>query len=363
MIHVVIGTRAQLLKMAPIMVELTRQRISYRWIYTAQHRDTMAEIIDEFELPSPDYVVVNWQTEAKTMAKIFGWFGKMMFGVLFNRKKILGGFRGPKHLILTHGDTVSTTWGALLGKLSFTKVMHIESGLRSFNLFEPFPEELNRIITFIFSDYYACPGEWAIKNLKVFRGEKFNTFMNTQIDTLEWGLKHANKSKLTLPRNKYVVVSIHRYENIFNEKRFTKIIELLEEISKSFKLLIVLHPNTKIRLETYGFILRLKKNRNIELVERMVHLDFIKLIKSSEFVITDGGGNQEELFHMGKPTLLFRESTERTEGLGKTALLSGLDEDKVIGFVKEYKKYKQAPTFPKRSPSKIIVDKIVKLGF
>lgn len=220
MIHIVIGTRAQLLKMAPIMLELSKRNIPYRWIYTAQHKDTMSEMIETFGLPEPDFTVINWNTEAKTMGKIYKWFAMMMWYVVFARRKILDGYTGRDHILLTHGDTVSTTWGALLGWLSQVNVMHIESGLRSFNIFEPFPEELNRILTFIFSNYYACPGDWAVENLSKFKGEKFNTFMNTQIDTVHFGIDNVSKSQVKTPKDKYVIVSIHRYENIFNKDRF-----------------------------------------------------------------------------------------------------------------------------------------------
>jgi UDP-N-acetylglucosamine 2-epimerase (non-hydrolysing) len=348
--------------MAPIMLECNKQNLEWRWIYTAQHKDTIEQTLDTFNLPGPDYTVMEWSSEAKTMCKVFYWFFRMSIS-LISSKKILDGYTGKKSIVLTHGDTLTTWWGALLGKFHGCKVMHVESGLRSFNLFKPFPEEINRLITFRLSNYYACPGDWAIENLKKYKGIKINTYENTQIDTIKFGLKNAENSNFNVPKAKYVVVSLHRYENIFKKDRFESIIVELEFIAKKFKLLIVQHPATFIQLDKYNFRARLEKNKNIELLPRLEYLPFVKAIKHSEFVITDGGGNQEELYHMGKPTLLFRDETERQEGIGTTAVISRLDHTIITAFIKNYKKHKHTPSRMKVSPSKIIVDYIDSKGF
>ena len=209
MIHFVVGTRAQLFKMAPIMLECDKRKLAWRWIYTAQHKDTISSSLSVFGLPDPNYTVVTWDTEAKSLGKFFGWFGKMLVS-LFHSKKILNGYTGKKHIVLTHGDTTTTWFGALYGKLTRTKVMHVESGLRSFNIFKPFPEEINRLITFRLSDYYACPGDWAVKNLKKYKGKKIDTEHNTQLDTIRFGLSNYQKADISVPKGKYVLVTLHR---------------------------------------------------------------------------------------------------------------------------------------------------------
>jgi len=362
MIHFVVGTRAQLFKMAPIMLECERQKQKWRWIYTAQHRDTIEATLKTFGLPGPDYTVVNWDTEAKTKASMGKWFFKMWLS-LFKSRRILAHRTGKKNIVLTHGDTFTTWFAALYAKLTRTKVMHVESGLRSFNLWKPFPEEINRLVTFRLADYYACPGQWAVDNLKKYKGVKLNTGMNTQIDTIRFGLDHADAVDFKPPRQKYVVVSVHRYENIFKAKRFEQIIVELEKLAGQFKVLIVQHPATEIQLDKLNYRKRLEKNKNIELLPRLEYLPFVKAAKHSEFVITDGGGNQEELYHMGKPTLLFRNETERREGLGTTAVISGLDPGIIADFTKNYKKYRHPPVSDKNSPSKTITAFLKKKGF
>lgn len=364
MIHFVIGTRAQLFKMAPIMLRCQQLGLNWRWVYTAQHRDTINETLKTFGLPEPAYTVVHWDTEAKTMGKMGQWLLKMLIA-LPRSKKILDGYTGKKHIVLTHGDTLTTWLAALMGRLTRTKVMHVESGLRSFNLRKPFPEEINRLITFRLANYYACPGDWALNNLKKYKGEKINTFQNTQIDTIQFGLKHADSAKFEPPKGQYVVASLHRYENIFNEQRFQTIIDRLELIAKSFPIYMVQHPATKEQIQKLpGIKARISNNPRIHLLPRLEYLPFIKLVKHCEFVVTDGGGNQEELYHMGKPTLLFRDETERQEGLGSTAIISKLDPKVIKNFVSDYKKYIREPDFSdQKSPSEIIAKWLESKGF
>ncbi|MGE5327859.1 MAG: UDP-N-acetyl glucosamine 2-epimerase [Thiobacillus sp.] len=356
MIHFVIGTRAQLFKMAPLMRECDKRGYKWRWVYTAQHKDTIENTLKIFELKNPDYVLFDWSTEAKTISNMWYWLLNVV-PQLLKGKKILDGYTGKKHVVLTHGDTFTTWWGALLGRLNRCNVMHVESGLRSFNIFKPFPEEINRLITFRLSNIYACPGKWAIDNLNKYKGKKINTIQNTQIDVLRFGLEKCEKTDIEIPKNKYVVASIHRYENIFKEERFAEIIDRIEGIADKFKIYWVQHPATKEQLNKLPKIAnRLKTNKNIILLPRLEYLQFIKLVKHSEFVITDGGGNQEELFHLGKPTLLFRNETERQEGLGVTAVISKLEPAVINDFVKNYKKYSIKPFSKKAEPTKVISD-------
>jgi UDP-N-acetylglucosamine 2-epimerase (non-hydrolysing) len=361
MIHFVIGTRAQLFKMAPIMLECEKRGLQWRWVYAAMHKETIKETLETFGLPDPHYTVVKWDDEARTISKAVYWFSRMLAS-LFRSKKILAGYTGKEHIVLVHGDTPVTPVSALYGKLTRTPVMHVESGLRSFNIFHPFPEEINRLITFRLANYFACPGEWATNNLRKIKGVKINTHENTQIDVLRFGLKNLDRSKVMLSKEKFVVLSTHRYENVFNKERFEKIIGFAEEVAKTYEIIMPGHPVTTGQLKKTGLIKRLEANKNIHLLPRLEYLDFLKYISQAEFVMTDGGGNQEELYHLGKPTLILRDATERQEGMGRNAVLSRLDAHVVNDFIKNYTKYRRSPTDSKMSPSSIIVDEIEKFG-
>lgn len=331
-IYVVIGTRAQLIKMAPIMALMQNEGLDYEFIYTAQHRETIDGILEDFCVKQPDRIIYD-KAEANTILKFAGWGGEMLFKIL-SAKKIFP----QKGIVLTHGDTATCTWAAVTGKLAGCKIAHVESGLRSFNIFKPFPEEIMRLITFSFSDVYFCPNEWALNNLKKYRGDKVNLGMNPLYDAVVAALK--SKVEVNAPKEKYVVVSIHRYENIFNSRLEKVIIPILEEIAeKGFKLVFVLHPSTREVLKKDGGALynRLDKNKNILLNQRYPFFKFIKLLNDSEFVITDGGSNQEELSYLGKPTLLFREVTERIEGLDQNIVISNFDQEVVNNFLLNYR--------------------------
>lgn len=362
MVHFVVGTRAQLFKLAPVMLECERRELAWRWVYTAQHQETIQRTIKMFGLPAPDHVVVKWSTEAKSMGRMGVWFLRMLFALPASRT-ILGRDTGREHVVLTHGDTFTTWLAALMGKLTRTKVMHVESGLRSFNIRKPFPEEINRLVTFRLADYYACPGQWAMSNLGNVKGVKLDTGSNTQVDTLRFGLEHREKAEIELPDSKYVVVSLHRYENIFDRKRFTTIVEELEGIAAEFRVLFIQHPATKLQIDRFGFRERLERNARIALLPRLEYLPFIKAVRSADFVVTDGGGNQEELSYLGKPTLIFRDETERQEGLGANAVLCGLNHAKIRAFIGDYRAFERAQAIPGHSPSAKIVDFLEERGF
>lgn len=358
-IHIVIGTKAQLIKMAPIMVELENKKIPYNYIFTGQHKLTMDELRENFNIKAPDITLYKGKDITGLIQSMI-WLTSICLKTLFKKKEILGK-TDKSHILLTHGDTFSTVLGALMGKIARIKVAHIESGLRSFKIFAPFPEEINRLITFRLSDIYFCPGSWAINNLKKYKGEKVDTKHNTLFDSLQLALKKT-EIKIEIPTEKYAVVSLHRFENIFSAPRFEKIINILLETSKTIKLLFILHEPTKIRLEKTGLIEKLKKEKNIELRPRYDYFKFVKLIHNAEFVITDGGSNQEECFYLGKPCLLMREATERTEGLKKNVVISKFNSSTITDFVSNYKDFEIDQTKEIKSPTKIIISIISKIN-
>ena len=161
-------------------------------------------------------------------------------------RRILDGHTGERHVVLTHGDTFTTWFAALTGKLTRTKVLHVESGMRSFNLRKPFPEELNRLITFRLADYYACSDEWAVANLRKWKGVKLNTHGNTQIDTLRFGLAHFDEAPIEVPSDEFVVAMTHRYENIFDRERLDAIVAVLEAVAPRFVVLPARLPQPRL---------------------------------------------------------------------------------------------------------------------
>jgi UDP-N-acetylglucosamine 2-epimerase (non-hydrolysing) len=361
-IHFVVGTRAQLFKLAPVMLECRKRGLAWRWVYTAQHRETIGETVQMFGLPGPAHVIVDWGTEAKSMGRMVRWFGAMLAS-LPRSQRVLAGATGPHNVVVTHGDTFTTWLGALVGTRTRTKVLHVESGLRSFRLFQPFPEELNRLLTFRLADFLACPNATAVANVQRYRGEAFDTGGNTQIDTLRFGLDHLGQAEIEVPAEPFVVATIHRYENVYKPERFAEIVSLLERAAKDRLVLFVRHPVTDTRLQKHGMRERLETNPRIRLLPRLPYLSFLLLVTAADFVISDGGGNQEELSYLGVPTLIMRDATERPEGLGANAVLAGGDRRAVDGFLDDPARFRRPRSLPEGSPSAMIVDFLVARGF
>jgi len=294
--------------------------------------------------------VVDINDEAKTICLFSKWFFKMIKLLFFSKNTII-----PKSgLLITHGDTITTLWGAVLGKITGCKVMHLESGLRSFNLLQPFPEEITRVLTFRLTDIFVCPNDWSVKNVQKYKKPIINSNFNTQYDSVNLAINSRSWLSSNFPK-KYAVVSIHRFENIFDTKKFQLINDIICYISSQIYCIFVLHPATLKQLEKNNLFDTLQKKSNITLLNRLSFFSFVKLINKSQFVVTDGGSNQEELSYLGKPTLILRDVTERVEGLGKNAVLSKFDDVVIKKFLKQYKKYVQKPIRLESSPSKMIV--------
>jgi len=360
-IHMVIGTRAQMLKMAPIMRECEDRGLAWRWIFAAQHQETMQSTVDFFDLPPAAAVMVPWDKEAKSLAAMVVWTARMT-GALTRSRQLLDGLTGKEHIVLTHGDTTTTVYGALVGRLTRTPVMHVESGLRSFSILNPFPEELNRLATFRLSQYYACPGPWALENVKKYRGTKIDTGRNTQLDTLTYGMERIDRAAVKLPDGPYAVLSTHRFENVYNRGRFTQIVELAERAAQRLPVVMPLHPVTKGQLEAHGLRDRLEANPSVILKPRLEYPAFLATIVGAEFVMTDGGGNQEELSYLGVPTLILRETSERQDGIGENAVLSRFDRAIEDAFLADPETHRRDRTDPGESPTSTIVDAIEGFG-
>lgn len=352
-VYVIIGTRAQFIKIAPLLWEMVNQGMHYQLLFTAQHKENINDILGTYKLRPPD-VILYTAEEASTQARFAKWFSVIIYKTLFQAKKFLP----VPGIVLTHGDTFTAWIAALMGKLSGCKVAHIESGLRSFNIFSPFPEELSRLITFSLSDIYFCSSDWAVKNLKKFRGLKVNLGANTLLDGVRYASSVEENLAYDFLDQPFALVAVHRYENIYS-KRFTEfIIPTLLEISEKTNLVFVLHPSTRERLKNLGLDIVLQENENISLIERFGFVEWIQLCKRAEFVITDGGSNQEELSYLGTPTLLFRNETERQEGLGENVVLSKFDREIIFDFIQNFDQYRKVQKHTDISPSKRIIQVI-----
>jgi UDP-N-acetylglucosamine 2-epimerase (non-hydrolysing) len=369
MIHVVLGTKAQLVKMAPLMLMMQERNIPYNFIFTGQHQETMSDLRENFDLKAPD-VVLHTGKDVTSIFAMLKWILKIIWLTVRQRKTIFKSEASneqiafpKKQIVLVHGDTFSTLLGALMGKVAGAKVAHIESGLRSFNWFHPFPEELTRLAVFRLAHFYYCPGNWAVENLKKFKGIKINTQFNTLMDSLRHAFQSKGVKPIDLPNYDYCVVTTHRFENIFNRPAFERNLRLIEQIALKKKVVFIMHPVTEKKLREFDLLSRVTTNANIECRPRYDYFQFMKLVHHAEFMVTDGGSNQEECYYMGKPCLLLRNATERQEGLAKTVLLSQYEPEKVDDFLRNVSRFKGENLIDSHSPSSIIVNHLQENGF
>jgi UDP-N-acetylglucosamine 2-epimerase (non-hydrolysing) len=333
MIICVVGTRAQLIKMAPVLAALESAGTPYQLVLTGQHKATMDELLAEFQVRgSPQHLYDG--EEIKGIAQMGIWLLRVLWRGLTTHRQLFRLDRTTSNCVVVHGDTFSTLLGALLGKWHGLDVVHVEAGLTSGRWREPFPEELTRRIIFRLSDVAFCAGEWAVGNMRLHRAECIDTGANTIVDAVRMALACAENQAPRLNQDgPYAVVSLHRFENIFQRERLEFIVAQLERIAARVNLAFVLHPATRAQCEKFALLARLESNAGISLLARMTYIPFQQLLAGSCFVITDGGSNQEELSLLGIPTLLMRGATERQEGLGTNVVLSRYDAQVIDKFV------------------------------
>ena len=358
MIHIFLGTKAQLIKMAPVMRSLQDRGIDYNFIFSGQHKETIEDIQSEFGVKKPDCTLYGGK-DITGIGQMLLWSIRVIVYAFLNRDKVWRGDRSG--IVLNHGDTFSTLLGVVMARLCGLKVAHVESGLRSFNLFHPFPEELIRRIVFRLSSVFFAPGQWAIDNLTKVKGVKVNTYSNTLLDSLRYSSNYKLDQGIDIPEEDFGIVSIHRFENIFIKKKLEKILDLIEMASKETKLLFILHKPTEKKLNEFGLFNKIMQNPNIELRPRYSYFQFIQFVKKSKFVMTDGGSNQEECFYLGKPCLILRKSTERQEGLDQNACLTNYKKEKVEHFLLNIDQFRYKGML-EYSPTDVLVNHLLSMN-
>lgn len=307
----IVGTRAQLIKVAPTIRVFEENSLPTKFILTGQHKDTMDDLIQEFGIKTVPMQLIKDKEHSSIIALLL-WMPSIFFLLLNNLRK------QQESYVFVHGDTLTTLFSTLTAKLSRHKVVHLESGLTSNKVLSPFPEELIRRIVFRYTDIACCPSQQDVDNMKKYSNINIlYTHGNTILDSIEY-LKVGDG--VDIEKNT-ILVSLHRFQNIYNKGRLISIVSMLIELSHSYEILFVLHPATQKKLTKYHLIDQLHNCPNIQLLPRMIYQRFLNLALSTEAVITDGGSNQEELAFFGHPTILLRDATERQDGLGVNAIL------------------------------------------
>lgn len=316
----VVGTRAQLIKVAPAIAccEAAGQRVLL--LRTGQHQETMQDLVAEFGLASPQESVVS-EGERATVRSLLWWLPAATFG-LVSRLRRLRREHGQLNVVV-HGDTLSTLLGAFAGRCAGGRVFHLESGLTSGKLFDPFPEELTRRLVFRMTDVALCPGPESARHMRArHRCEVVDTGGNTIVDAVMMAAR-ARAGEGEAGDRPYLVASLHRFQNIYDGERLRSLVDTVARLSERFLVHFVLHPATRKRLAASGALATLEATPGVRLSPRLGYGRFLRLAAGAECVLTDGGSNQEELAVLGVPTLVMRQHTERPDGLGRNAVMEG----------------------------------------
>ncbi|MDG6257870.1 MAG: UDP-N-acetylglucosamine 2-epimerase (non-hydrolyzing) [Methanomicrobiaceae archaeon] len=307
MIAITLGTRPEIIKMAPIIRECEQQDIDYFLIHSGQHYSFEMDqtFFDELQLPRPHY---NLNAGSGTHA----WqTGKIMAGV----EKVL--LENPPDLILVQGDTNTVLAAALAASKLQHAIGHVEAGLRCFD--RRLPEEINRVVTDHISDYLFAPTTKAVGNLRDegIDESKIHLTGNTIVDAIYQNLQiscggYDVAQKLGLQPGEYFLVTFHRPENVDSRATFSELMNGLNAIHDEFSLPVVfpMHPRTKKQMTATGL-----SPGSIHSIDPVGYLEFLQLEAGARCILTDSGGIQEESCILGIPCVTVRQNTERPETL------------------------------------------------
>jgi len=363
-IYFFIGTEAEFIKVFPVIIACENKGLDVKIISSGQNDISKSRIWEVLPKQKIDLLLSEEKDIKKSAIGLVKWFLQMNKVAWKRVKDEFGQENLTNAPLVVHGDTVSTVLGARIGKKLGMKVCHVEAGLRSYNLLNPFPEEIDRLLTSRMAEYHFAPGKEPVKNLKKVKGQVIDTRYNTIIDSLAVSeqMEIRDDEVKNVVGQEYFVFVMHRQENLMNTDFFVKCVEGVEKLSKSIRCVMILHTPTKIELEKVGKLDVLGKNSHFILLPRVDYFDFMKVLNGAKFVITDGGSNQEELAYMGKPTLIMRKNTERQDGIGENAYLYDGDIEKIVEMERIYQDWTRPYVVVEESPSEVIADVLMNIS-
>ena len=330
------GARPQFVKAATLSRQFSLLGVDEKIIHTGQHYDAnMSDVFfEEMEIPKPTYNLDIHGVGHGAMT------GRMLEGI----EEIL--LNELPDGVLVYGDTNSTLAGALAASKLHIPVVHVEAGLRSFNM--QMPEEINRILTDRISDLLLCPTDTAIHNLQREGFNNFNTKIVKNGDVMQdaaifYAAKAEEKSNVlkSINLSRYILATIHRQENTDSPENLQNIIVGLNEINRQTPVVVPIHPRTRNILAQLNIVPAFK------LIDPVGYFDMIVLIKNCEMVITDSGGVQKEAFFFGKHCITMREQTEWVELVENGFnTLTGSDAEKIVTAYEQTKQKKSEKQFP-----------------
>jgi len=338
---VVVGTRPEIVKMAPIVRALAKADVPFTFVHCGQHYDynMSQQFIEDLELPSPDF---SFKLRAVSP-------GEQTARIILHVDRLLK--RIEPCLVLVEGDTNTVLAAALAANKRDVRVGHVEAGLRSYDL--RMPEEHNRRLTDHVSDFLFAPTERAKANLEreSVWGKVFVTG-NTVIDAVNQHLPIAERKSTILKQvrfERFALATAHRAENVDDINVLRSFMGVLE--GSPLPVVYSMHPRTRKRLRQSRLLAEIERNANVQVFPPLGYLDFLVLMRRCELILTDSGGIQEEATapSIRKPVLVMRLSTERPEAVeAGFATVVGTDKNKALTAIKEA--LKKRGELPSKSP-------------
>lgn len=324
----VFGTRPEAIKMAPLVKELkSRDEIECIVCVTAQHRQMLDQVLEVFDI-KPDYDL-DIMKQGQTLSDITS-------RVLYGLEEVIREVN--PNIVLVHGDTTTTFAGALAAFYNQVDIGHVEAGLRTWNKYSPYPEEMNRQMVGVMADMHFAPTENSKNSLLKENKESSKIFVtgNTAIDALATTVKNEYTHPVFdwIGNDRLILLTAHRRENLGEPMRgMFKAIKRITEEFQDVKVIYPVHLNPKVR-DVANEVLG--DNDRVKLIDPLEVIDFHNFIAKSYLILTDSGGIQEEAPSLGKPVLVLRDTTERPEGIDAGTLkLAGTDEETIYKLTKE----------------------------
>lgn len=332
---IVFGTRPEAIKMAPLVEGFKKSGLDFRVCVTAQHRHMLDQVLELFDI-TPDYDL-DIMSNVQTLSSITS-------SILTHIQPVFDDYKPT--VVFVHGDTATTLATSLAAYYNQIDIAHVEAGLRTHNIYSPFPEEGNRKLTGTLTKYHFAPTESTQNNLLAERVPPENIFVtgNTVVDALFLACEKIDKNPELSDRlqaqfeyltgKKIVLITGHRRENFgLGFENICGAISYLAEQFPDVAFVYPVHLNPKVREPVNRW---LSNKDNVHLIEPLDYLSFVYLMRQSYLILTDSGGIQEEAPSLGKPVLVMRDTTERPEAIAAgTVKLVGTFKQTIIDSVTE----------------------------
>ncbi len=354
-LNFILGTAAELIKVYSLIVEAEKRQHQVRIVMTGQS-------VQNFKMQCQDFGIedakirqlVEAGQDLADASSAFRWICRALLVKKTRLRELL--LDGPEsECVIVHGDTLSTLVGAWFGWRLNVEVVHIEAGLRSNSLLRPFPEEIVRRLVTKFTTHHMAPDSSSAANLSRNRvkGYVVQTQGNTLRDTLQ---QTQSQSLRPQSAGDFAVVNLHRFENLNSPIRWAMLVATVRQAARHQRVVWISHPQTRSKLELDAKSKQLLEDAGVEFLDRLPFGEFLILLKGCRYLISDGGSNQEECFYLGKPCLLMRTESERSEGLENgPCLLSRFEQNTINHFLDNPEAYQRDPAAADVSPTQIVL--------